>query len=497
MQTFTEFFNAKKEDNVEVIILSNKAKASYSAPAFEEECKKRGLKFHVIEISKATLVKNTELEQDESDESGNTFILRTKEENYKINSKHNVILARRGVIRDSRTKGILASLEKNGFFCINNLESILNCENKWTSYQCFVDGGVSTPRSALVTKDILEELDNVIESVGGKFPLIVKTTTGSHGVGVSVIESRRSFESVMQTYFKLKPDAEFIVQEMIDADADLRIHVLMKNQEYAHHSKKFKSDNFEIIGQMKRNKIENDFRTNVSLGGTAEAVEITKEQQILAMKAAKAVGCVWCGVDIMEDKKTGKSYVLEVNASAGTQGIKKYAGKDVVEVIVDFIMNKEKWQKTTSKIGLREVIKVKGVGSIVAKFDTGNGATASSITYDTMNVDGKYVDWTIGSKSMRSKILGYADVEVGQLIEKRPIVLLDIEFDDKKYKDVPVFLSDRKSKSTKFLVNRELMDRMCVVVDANSQFLATEYKGNYNSAEAKDKKYMGIAFERE
>ena len=50
---------------------------------------------------------------------------------------------------------------------------------------------------------------------------------------------------------------------------------------------------------MKRKKIGGDFRSNVSLGATAEKVELTPEQEEIALKVAKISGMPWCAVDIM------------------------------------------------------------------------------------------------------------------------------------------------------------------------------------------------------
>jgi glutathione synthase/RimK-type ligase-like ATP-grasp enzyme len=65
-----------------------------------------------------------------------------------------------------------------------------------------------------------------------------------------------------------------------------------------------------------RKKESEDFRTNLSLGNTlVENVELTKEQEQLALNAAKASRLVWAGVDLLPSEK--KTYVLEINGSPG------------------------------------------------------------------------------------------------------------------------------------------------------------------------------------
>ena len=96
----------------------------------------------------------------------------------------------------------------------------------------------------------------------------------------------------------------------------------------------------------RRNRVDKDFRTNYSLGGTVEKTEITPEQEELAIASARAVGCNWCGVDIIVEKDNeNKPYVLEVNASPGTTGIEKTTNIPVTDMVLDFLLDKKNWVK--------------------------------------------------------------------------------------------------------------------------------------------------------
>jgi ribosomal protein S6--L-glutamate ligase len=74
----------------------------------------------------------------------------------------------------------------------------------------------------------------------------------------------------------ISDETEVLIQEYIENDYDIRVHVLGD----------------QVIASMKRNKIENDFRTNVSLGGTTDKYKPSKEIEELSIKAAKAVKCI-------------------------------------------------------------------------------------------------------------------------------------------------------------------------------------------------------------
>jgi len=488
IKSYEDFLNEAKDDKIKkssklnIVLLSNISDESYTVPALKKECESRGISFAVVDINACTL-------SEQKDKTG--FILEDKHKTkVKIDSEKTVILTRRGVVKNTYTRDLVSKLEDANFFVVNTLDSILACENKFTTYSLFVKKGIETPRTAIIDGE--DSIDKAVEFIGGEFPLILKMLSGSHGIGVSIIDSLASLKSVLQTLWKVDPSIETLVQEKIESDHDLRIHVLSKK----FNSPKPTEDDAVILGQMRRNKIKKDFRTNYSLGGTVDKVEITEEQKNLAIRAARAVGCNWCGVDIIVDKKSKKNYVLEVNSSPGTQGLKKATGIDVVKDVIDFVLDKENWTRSKRTIGYREVITIEGIGDIVAKFDTGNGALSSSLTYDKMKIseDGKTVTWSLGKNEFTHKIKGTSNAEVGNDVHERPIIEIDIIFMGKKYENVRVSLADRKDKSTKFLANRQFMERLGVSVAPNKTFMLTEFDGEYSAKDTKGDNHLGIKF---
>jgi ribosomal protein S6--L-glutamate ligase len=470
------------KSDVEIVLLSNISEESYTVPAVKKECKKKGVPFHVIDVNTSSLT---------STKNGG-LILADKDNSIEIDSDKTVILTRRGIVRNTHTRDIVERLEDANFFVVNTLDAVMNCENKWTTAKILDANNIPTPRTALINGE--ESIEGAVKKIGGKFPLILKMLSGSHGIGVSVIESEASLKSVLQTLWKVDPNIETLVQEKINSEYDLRIHVLTRK----FNSPKPEDTDSVVLGFMKRNKIDKDFRTNVSLGGKAEKVKITTEQEQIAIDAAKAVGCNWAGVDIIVDKKTGKNYVLEVNSSPGTQGLKDATGVDVVKTIIDYLIDKTNWIRSRRVIGFREVITIPGLGDFVSKFDTGNGSMSCSITYDDINIadDKKSVKWTLGGKKFKHDVVGISNAEVGNDVQERVIIELDIIFGGKTYKSVPVSLVDRKEKSTKFLANRKFMERMGVSISPYKTFMVSNFEGDYSPRDAKGNNHMGIKFKK-
>jgi RimK family alpha-L-glutamate ligase len=477
---FWTFLNESKGEKTKVVVLTGNTKGSKTAPAFEEECKKMGVDCYVVDVNQAVLEKVY-----------NGHLIKTGDEGILIDPNSTVIVPRRGVIENSYTKQLLTQLEDARYFTINTLESIEICENKYTTSQYLEDAGLPVPKYALVPNE--DFLDSALEQIGGKFPIIMKLLSGTQGIGVSIVDSYSSLKSVYQTIRKLDENSEILVQEKIDSNFDLRIQVIVKQFDPLNPS----ADNCIILGTMKREAVDKDFRTNYSLGGSVSKYEISDDLIDIACKAANAVGCHWCGVDIMIDKETEKPYILEVNSSPGTEGISKAIGKPIVKDVLDYIVDKNNWVYSDQEIGYLEQIKVPGIGMMIAKFDTGNGARSCTLHADTVEEKGKQLIWTVGDKKFVNDIIGYSDAEVGRDTHTRPMIQIDLDFAGTLVPGVKVSPVDRTEKSTPFLANRAFMKKMGLVVNPNKAFVVTPSPDEeYRPGQAKGEQHAGIYFEK-
>jgi ribosomal protein S6--L-glutamate ligase len=465
---------------VKVVVLSGTNKPSKTSKQFMDVCKKRGLECHIINVNNARIKKIYNGHVIENVQTG---------EKIQIDPNTTAIVPRRGVISNSHTISLMRVLEDSRYFCVNTIDSIQACENKFTTCEIMEAHGLPVPKYALVPDE--KSLDSALKAVGGKFPVVMKLLSGSQGIGVSIVDSYASLKSVYQTIKKLDSESEILIQEKINSDFDLRIQVLIKKLNALDPDE----ENSIILGAMKRSAVSKDFRTNYSLGGSVEGYDIDDELKEIAFKAATAVGCHWCGVDIMIDSKTNKPYILEVNASPGTEGISKAIDKPIVDDVIDYITKKSNWAFSNLEVGYLENIKIPGIGEMVAKFDTGNGAKSCTIHADEIVKDGEVLNWKIGDREFSSDIVGYSMAEVGDEIDKRPIINLDIEFNAVRVKNVKVSPVDRGEKSTPFLVNRAFMKRLGLIVNPYKAFVATkEPKKGYSPAKAKEDVHGGIIF---
>lgn len=460
---------SKKAKDIVVVFLSSRAekttKSSNSMFFFEDAAKKAGLKMITIDPSSSTISKD-------GDDSYKVVESNGEKKTYILKPSNTIIVPRRTVLKNSESRDFLTELQNDDFFVLNTLEAIDNCEDKFITYKKLLAAGVPTPKTAVITNSSMNKLEDKLQSIGGNFPIIIKITRGTQGIGVAQIDSMISLKSVLQAIFALVPKADILLQEKIDSDYDLRVHVLYKGFERVTPG----IENYEIIGCMKRNQLEGDFRSNYSLGSTAEKGILTPEQEKIAKLAAKATGCRWCGCDIISSNRTKQSYVIEVNSSPGTKGITTAAGDDVVGTLMDMFKDFKYTKYDSDQIGKYETVTFKELGEgvdTVMKFDDNKSFT--ELTCSSVNANDDEVTFVFNGVTYKEELSG--------LRKGDPMIETNIRFNGTIYKNELVVLKQVNDNinsniaigGTKFL--HRISDKAVIV---ESPFVLTDNTTNYD-----------------
>lgn len=416
----------------------------------EEHCQKQDIPYYTAFADTAYI---------EKDDDGVIKIYNVgDEEGFVIDRDRTMIFARRGVLFHKYSLNIMALLERYRFCFLNEKHGIMICEDKNLTHLKLIEAKLPIPATALVPTE--EMLEIAHRKVGGKFPVVVKILNGTQGRGVFIANDMKSLKSTLQAMWAVGDDVEMMLQKFIKSEFDVRIHVLGD----------------KVIGCMKREVIKDDFRSNVHLGGKPSKYKPSKEVQQLAIKAAKAVKCKWVGVDIMFDQR-GNPYILEVNASPGTDGIEEVTKDDIVQKVLDYMKNGMNWTRPPQEVGVLEVVDIDGIGELVARFDTGNAANSISLDAQDVNISGDTITWTTNGKKMKGSRVGHvnikSNVDASKDIEKRPVVALNVVFEGVVYKDVLFNLNDRSHKTTPVLINKDFMIRSGSVVNPARIFAVT------------------------
>lgn len=211
---------------------------------------------------------------------------------------------------------VVRQFEMMNTFTTTSSQALVVSRDKLRSLQILSKSKLGLPKTIFTnySRDVAE----VIDHVGGA-PLIIKLLEGTQGLGVVLAETKNAAESVIEAFNGL--EARVIIQEYVKEakGADIRAFVV----------------DGQIIGAMKRQGKEGEFRSNLHRGGTATIIELTDEEEIAAIKAAKAMGLGVAGVDMLQSERG--PLILEVNSSPGLEGIETATGKDIARSIIKYI----------------------------------------------------------------------------------------------------------------------------------------------------------------
>ena len=91
----------------------------------------------------------------------------------------------------------------------------------------------------------------------------------------------------------------------------------------------------KVVGAMKRQGKEGEFRSNLHRGGHAEIIKLSPEEEETAIKSAKALNLGIAGVDMLQSARG--PLVLEVNSSPGLEGIERATHFDIASEIIQYL----------------------------------------------------------------------------------------------------------------------------------------------------------------
>lgn len=211
---------------------------------------------------------------------------------------------------------VVRQFEMMGAFSTIDSEALVRSRDKLRSLQVLTRAKIGLPKT--VFTNYSRDVEGVIQHVGGT-PLVIKLLEGTQGLGVVLAETRNAAKSVIEAFNGLQ--ARVIVQEFIKEakGADIRVFVV----------------DGHVVGAMKRQGKEGEFRSNLHQGGSAEVIELSDEEEIAAIKAAKAMRLGVAGVDLLQSSRG--PLILEVNSSPGLEGIEKATGKDIARKVIQYI----------------------------------------------------------------------------------------------------------------------------------------------------------------
>lgn len=214
-------------------------------------------------------------------------------------------------------------LESQGFRVFNSAKSIELCDNKALTTLELNKANIKIPKTIIAPKTFEGVLYNNFKFLENaekelRYPMIIKEVYGSFGKQVYLAKNKEEAIKIINNLgYK-----DFIMQEFITESCgkDVRINVIGD----------------KVISAMGRVN-NNDYRSNITNGGIITKVNISAKQAEIAIKAVKALGLDFAGVDVLYGEND-EPIICEVNSNPHFKSSLECTGIDLSEEIIKYIV---------------------------------------------------------------------------------------------------------------------------------------------------------------
>lgn len=215
---------------------------------------------------------------------------------------------------------ILKHLEKNGVFMLNSCKGVEYTKDKLLAHLVLVENNIPTPKTLFMKFPIDT---NIIEK-HLKFPVIVKTVTGSQGYGVLLSKDKKDLKDLTMLLDNINNTNNIIIQEYITTSIGRDLRALVIGN--------------EVKACMERISRKGDFKANFSMGGKVKKFKISPEIENLLIKTTKALNLNIAGIDLLFGKNC--FYVCEASSAPGFKGLESCCNINVPEETFNYIRTK-------------------------------------------------------------------------------------------------------------------------------------------------------------
>ncbi|MDA8847699.1 30S ribosomal protein S6--L-glutamate ligase [Flavobacteriaceae bacterium] len=211
---------------------------------------------------------------------------------------------------------VVRQFEMMNVFSSVSSDAIIRSRDKLRSFQHLSKAGVDMPKT--VFTNYSRDVEKVIAQVGGT-PVVIKLLEGTQGIGVVLAESKIAAESLLEAFNGL--EARALIQEYIAEAKGADLRALIVDE--------------QVVGAMKRQGKEGEFRSNLHRGGTYEHYKLSDVEIKIAIKAARKLKLPICGVDLLQSDRG--PLVMEINSTPGLEGIESASKKNIAQAIITYI----------------------------------------------------------------------------------------------------------------------------------------------------------------
>ncbi len=201
-------------------------------------------------------------------------------------------------------------LEDAGVRVLNSPRAIERSVDKFYTSALLQMAGLATPDTV-----VCERSEDAIAAFRTMGDVIVKPLFGSMGLGMVRVHDEEIAWRVFRALDAIR-GVYYLQRTISHGGRDIRAFVVGDR----------------VVGAIERRSPDAgpQWRTNYSRGGTVRALTLSPGWTELAVRAARAVGADYAGVDLLP-AEDGTVYALEVNAIPGWRGVQEATGIDVAD----------------------------------------------------------------------------------------------------------------------------------------------------------------------
>jgi RimK family alpha-L-glutamate ligase len=203
-------------------------------------------------------------------------------------------------------------LEDAGVAVVNPPRAIERTVDKFYTSALLERAGLATPQTI-----VCERAEDAAAAFRVMGDVIVKPLFGSMGLGMVRVSDDETAWRVFRALEAIR--GVYYLQRAIPHEGrDIRAFVVGDR----------------VVAAIERRSP--GWRTNISRGGEASPLSLSAELSEMALRAARAVGAIYAGVDLLP-AQNGTVYVLEVNGIPGWRGLQEATSFDVAGALIDHV----------------------------------------------------------------------------------------------------------------------------------------------------------------
>jgi [lysine-biosynthesis-protein LysW]--L-2-aminoadipate ligase len=215
-----------------------------------------------------------------------------------------------------------AAFEGLGAQVINSLHTAIMCGNKLFTHMELSKSDIAIPKAFCAFSN--QSAMSILNKNG--YPKVIKPVVGSWGRMIALLKDKEAAEAVIEDREHMYPLYHvFYFEEFVKRPPrDIRSIVVGDR----------------VVAAIYRYSGDNEWKTNMALGGKAEACKVTSEMEELCLKAAKTMKGEILGVDLMESENG--LLVHEVNNTTEFKNTVRVTGVDIPSLIIEHLTNHNK-----------------------------------------------------------------------------------------------------------------------------------------------------------